>query len=118
MTAVQTRWLHHFALLTPESIALDSGAHRIGYADLAAQMTGLASQFRNAGLRLPGRWYATGDLVQQAPNGVWGYLGRADQQLKADGFRIEPGEIELALMNHPVAKTLWSQPLSRLALAA
>jgi acyl-CoA synthetase (AMP-forming)/AMP-acid ligase II len=209
MTFVQIRWLRHFALHTPESVALDSGAHRIGYADLALQMTGLASQFRNAGLRLLGRWYATGDLVQQAPDGVlsclvsfqasnaacslalkpdgvvasrrhspsydsssrlgvfaksssgrkwsigvsckaqstaipvgiasicnaadhfkrafYGWrglcehalangldggaikrhfspekiLGRADQQLKIDGFRIEPGEIELALINPP-----------------
>ena len=50
---------------------------------------------------VPARWYATGDLVRQAPNGALTYLGRADQQLKVDGFRIEPGDIELALMAHP-----------------
>ncbi len=49
---------------------------------------------------VPARWYATGDLVRQATDGTLTYLGRADQQLKVDGFRIEPGDIELALMAH------------------
>ncbi|MBH1986281.1 MAG: amino acid adenylation domain-containing protein [Burkholderiales bacterium] len=48
-----------------------------------------------------GRWYATGDLVSQDGDGTLTYLGRVDQQLKVDGFRIEPGDIELALMAHP-----------------
>lgn len=50
---------------------------------------------------VPARWYATGDLVRQDTDGTLTYLGRADQQLKVDGFRIEPGDIELALMAHP-----------------
>ncbi|CBL44149.1 hypothetical protein HDN1F_05660 [gamma proteobacterium HdN1] len=49
----------------------------------------------------PARWYITGDLVRTDATGVITYLGRADQQLKVDGFRIEPGDIELALMAHP-----------------
>ena len=53
---------------------------------------------------LQGRWYATGDLVRRDANDNYTYLGRADQQLKVDGFRIEPGEIELALMAHPAVK--------------
>lgn len=52
----------------------------------------------------PGRWYATGDLVRRDTDGTFTYLGRIDQQLKVDGFRIEPGEIELALMDHPAVQ--------------
>jgi amino acid adenylation domain-containing protein len=53
---------------------------------------------------LRGRWYVTGDLVRRDAAGVYTYLGRADQQLKVDGFRIEPGEIEVVLMAHPAVK--------------
>jgi amino acid adenylation domain-containing protein len=47
---------------------------------------------------LAGRAYRTGDRVRLEAEGVLHYLGRADAQLKIDGFRIEPGEVELALL--------------------
>lgn len=65
------------------------------------QVTLTAERFRQDIPGLPGRWYTTGDLVRREANGVLTYLGRADQQLKVDGFRIEPGEIEVSLMTHP-----------------
>ena len=45
--------------------------------------------------------YRTGDLGRRMPNGCLLHLGRKDFQLKIRGFRVEPGEIESALADHP-----------------
>ena len=50
------------------------------------------------------RWYRTGDLARLSPAGEWEFLGRADGQLKIRGFRVEPGEVETALLAFPGVK--------------
>lgn len=70
-----------------------------GYLDqpaLTAQRF-LPDPFHGTGTRM----YATGDLARRREDGVLEFLGRADEQFKVNGYRVEPGEVERVLGRHP-----------------
>ncbi len=67
------------------------------------------------------RLYRSGDLGRHRADGALEFLGRLDRQVKVRGFRVELGEIEAALAEHPavrqVAVTLRPSPAGPRLLA-
>ena len=51
-----------------------------------------------------GLLYRTGDLARRGHDGRLYYLSRVDNQVKLHGHRIEPGEIEAVLRDHPAVE--------------
>ncbi|MCP4687683.1 MAG: amino acid adenylation domain-containing protein [Desulfobacterales bacterium] len=50
------------------------------------------------------RLYKTGDQGRRLADGAIEFLGRLDRQMKIRGFRVEPREIEAALVGHPAVR--------------
>ncbi|NUR43083.1 MAG: amino acid adenylation domain-containing protein, partial [Streptomyces sp.] len=57
----------------------------------------VADPFATDGSRL----YRTGDLARYAPDGSLDFLGRADNQIKIRGMRLEIEDVEIGLAEHP-----------------
>ncbi|WP_367573064.1 non-ribosomal peptide synthetase [Streptomyces globisporus] len=57
----------------------------------------VANPFATDGSRL----YRTGDLARYAPDGSLDFLGRADNQIKIRGMRLEIEDVEASLAEHP-----------------
>jgi len=53
-----------------------------------------AEVFRNG-------WFYTGDVLREDEQGYYWFIGRADDVIKASGYRISPFDVESALMSHP-----------------
>ncbi|HSB00522.1 MAG TPA: amino acid adenylation domain-containing protein, partial [Anaerolineales bacterium] len=66
--------------------------------------------------------YKTGDIARYLPDGNIEFFGRSDQQVKVRGFRIETGEVEVALAMHPAVRqavvVAWKERSSDAALIA
>ncbi|QKV97136.1 amino acid adenylation domain-containing protein [Streptomyces sp. NA02950] len=59
-----------------------------------------ADRYRPAPQHPSARRYHSGDLARVLP-GDLDYLGRGDEQLSLRGYRVEPGEVEAAVLTHP-----------------
>jgi amino acid adenylation domain-containing protein len=52
------------------------------------------------------RWYRTGDRGRYLPDGTIEFLGRTDDQVKINGYRVELGEIERVASTHPAVRAV------------
>ncbi|MBY8851435.1 amino acid adenylation domain-containing protein, partial [Saccharothrix sp. MB29] len=77
----------------------------LGYLNQPAQT---AEKFVPDPYGAPGtRLYRTGDLGRVMPDGNVEFVGRADDQVKVRGYRVELGEVEGVVTGHPDVEECW-----------
>jgi amino acid adenylation domain-containing protein/thioester reductase-like protein len=59
------------------------------------------------------RFFKTGDICRQLEDGNFEFLYRTDRQVKVRGYRIEIGEIELAISTHPEVENAFVSKVER-----
>jgi acyl-coenzyme A synthetase/AMP-(fatty) acid ligase len=95
---VVDRWGNLVPAGIPGELLIGGPGVALGYAgrpDLTAE------RFVPDRFALSGHLYRTGDVARWREDGDLEYLGRMDRQVKLRGNRIEPGEIEAAILDHP-----------------
>lgn len=95
-------------VLTPSTTRNRPEACRIGEVGELALAVGWPSMFRRLlgndaayRQRFTGNWYLTGDLVRCDRDGVYWFVGRADDMIKTAGHLVSPFEVESVLLAHP-----------------
>ncbi len=91
-----------------ELVLLDDDDNEVDEGELAVRLgehrpMGLMQGYRSETGMVPldGPYYRTGDRVMRDANGIFTYVGRADDVFKASDYRISPFELESILIEHP-----------------
>jgi amino acid adenylation domain-containing protein len=64
----------------------------------------VAGNFEGTSASPSHRYFRTGDLVRQRPDGLLERAGRKDRQIKIRGMRVELDAVEAALRQHPLVR--------------